>query len=123
MLLFTSREVQHFVFILDQDGSFRLRLRDIQTACEHGYLGLLYFLDHAFWLTSEDHTPYDFAVCQASTHDLNNADIVHIEVLRIWRHDGQCSFSNKCGKSIFIAILFGCNGWLECSGKGRLCRW
>lgn len=47
MLLLAGCEVEHLVFVFDQNGTLSFRLCDVKPAREDGDLGLLDSLDHA----------------------------------------------------------------------------
>lgn len=114
MLLFSRREIEHLIGILDKDSSFCLCLRDIDAACvnsDFGSQGLFY---RAFGFTSEDHALYHLAPRQTPAHDLHYSYIVDIEVFRIGGHDDQSGLSDQSGESIFVAVLFRRNRGFQC---------
>lgn len=106
MFFLSSRKVEHLVCVFDEDGTLGFGLRNVECGGEDGDFGFGDFFDDALWFPTEYHALYDTAAGEVSSHDFDDADVVHVEVLWVVWHDDECSFCDKCGKSVFKPVLF-----------------
>ena len=117
MFLLASGKVEHFVGAFDEDGTLGFGLGDVERGREDGDFGFGDFFDDALWFATEYHALYDTAAGEASSHDFDDAHVVHVEVFWVFGHDGQCSFCDERRQGVFESVLFRSDGRLECLCK------
>lgn len=106
VFLLSPGKVEHFVSAFDEDGALGFGLGNIECGSEDGNFGFSDFFDDAFWFSTKYHALYHTAAGEVSTHDFDDAYVVHVEVLWVIWHDGQCSFCDEGGQGVFESILF-----------------
>lgn len=77
MLFLAASEIEHFVCIFEEGGGFCFGLGDVGGRCKDGRFRALRF-------TTKYHSLYKFAARKAAAHDLDDADIVNVEILRVF---------------------------------------
>ncbi len=103
--LFAGGEVEHFLCVLEEDGALGLGLGDVDGARVDADFGLGDFLDGALRLAAKDHAPHDAALVQAAAHDLDHADVVHVEIARVLGEDSEDCFSHQLRQRVLVACL------------------
>ncbi|KAH3687277.1 hypothetical protein WICPIJ_001739 [Wickerhamomyces pijperi] len=99
---FTFGEIQHFLGVMQQHGTFGFSLRYIERTREDHDLGILDVLDVAFWFVRENHTFDNLRVLQGTTHDLHDSDTVNVEGLRVlWWDHVEDGFADQFSKELF----------------------
>jgi hypothetical protein len=106
VFLLASGKVEHFVGTFDEDGTLGLGLGNVERGSEDSDFGSGNFFDDALRFATEYHALYDTAAGEVTSHDFNDAYVVHIEVFWFFWHDGQCSFCDECRQGILESILF-----------------
>jgi hypothetical protein len=101
-VLFLARsKVEHLLRVFDQYRALGFCLCDVEGAGEDGDLASGDLLDRTLWLATENHSLYDLARAEASTHYFHDPDVIHVEILGIFGHDGEGCFSDEVSEQIF----------------------
>lgn len=68
-------------------------------------------------LLGENHSPDNLAVGKATSHNLDDADIVDVKVDGVLGHDGENSLGHQGGKEVLVAGLLRGDDGAEGFGK------
>lgn len=88
-------KIEHLVGVFDEDCALGFGLGDVERGSEDGDLRSGDLFDDALWLTTKDHALYYAASGEVTSHDLDDAYVVHVEVFWVGGHDCQCGLCDE----------------------------
>jgi len=107
LILLSCGEVEHFFCVVQEDCSFGLGLGGVDGAGENADFCIFGAFYRTIWFPAKDHAFDDFGLFEGASHDLDNADVVDVEVLRAFRQNDEDAFGDHAGEKVLAAGLFG----------------